>query len=567
LETLGALAACGTEGLARVPRFGRVMRQQLEASLDRFVSQLADSHDTSTSQIDPPSAEHVSDLRARGLAESRVSDIPHLGGQTSQAMAKLGARDREVLLCRLGYNAQPITLDEVGRLLGVTRERARQLESRALRKFVEAVPLLRDTGPRLTRLLSKRTEPLYLDLLPLEDRLFEGFEHRESFLGHLIERFSDPPLHVWPLHGRLIVTKISEEHWPVLRRRSESVLEEHAGSNLTRGDVELLLAAIASSNQAEDLTRELLNILEPLMYFAQTTEAEGPVLVGFGRGVRTAITAILENSPTPLTCREIMSQLTSRDIFPSDENACRNAIRASGAEVLSGRRYGLQKHLGLSEEELREVATVAQEVVLEGRARRQWHCSDLLREVLRRKPSWRRRGVDLYILNVALQYAQSLQPLGRFVWREGEGTETRSEDRRHVADLCVAMLEEAGGPLTTQELEERVERIRTVHHQFQPQPNERMARLSVGLWGLVDRDFGLSAVARSKLLDALARCLRRRRNPLHVSEIPAALARVIRPSRKVPSAHAILGLAQIDNRFRVTRGYMIKLDKRAHAGR
>jgi RNA polymerase primary sigma factor len=59
------------------------------------------------------------------------------------ALARLNDRMRQVLELRFGLAGEnPRTLEEVGALLGVTRERVRQLESRALRELQVAAPEL-----------------------------------------------------------------------------------------------------------------------------------------------------------------------------------------------------------------------------------------------------------------------------------------------------------------------------------------------------------------------------------------------------------------------------------------
>jgi RNA polymerase primary sigma factor len=61
--------------------------------------------------------------------------------ELAAALAKLNPRMRRVLALRFGLDGEkPQTLEEVGAGLGITRERVRQLESRALRELRSAAP-------------------------------------------------------------------------------------------------------------------------------------------------------------------------------------------------------------------------------------------------------------------------------------------------------------------------------------------------------------------------------------------------------------------------------------------
>jgi len=74
--------------------------------------------------------------------------IEHRHGELARALAGLPPRMQRVLVLRFGLDGEgPRTLEDIGTELGVTRERVRQLESRALRE-------LRNTAPDLELYLS-----------------------------------------------------------------------------------------------------------------------------------------------------------------------------------------------------------------------------------------------------------------------------------------------------------------------------------------------------------------------------------------------------------------------------
>ncbi|HEY5099155.1 MAG TPA: sigma-70 family RNA polymerase sigma factor [Gaiellaceae bacterium] len=67
--------------------------------------------------------------------------IEHRHGELSDAIAQLAPRMQRVLVLRFGLDGEgPRTLEDIGSELGVTRERVRQLESRALRELRNSAP-------------------------------------------------------------------------------------------------------------------------------------------------------------------------------------------------------------------------------------------------------------------------------------------------------------------------------------------------------------------------------------------------------------------------------------------
>jgi RNA polymerase primary sigma factor len=109
-------------------------------SLAMPVGEEADS--TLADFIPDPHAIDADDAAANGM----------LNDQIWKALGNLTKRESDVLALRYGLkDGQPHTLEEVGRYFGVTRERVRQIEVKALRKL---------RHPRLNKLLKDYIDPV-----------------------------------------------------------------------------------------------------------------------------------------------------------------------------------------------------------------------------------------------------------------------------------------------------------------------------------------------------------------------------------------------------------------------
>jgi RNA polymerase primary sigma factor len=76
----------------------------------------------------------VADVRA--IAPTDAVAVAHLRLQTERMLATLSPREERVLRMRFGIGERiDHTLEEVGQMLAVTRERIRQIEAKAIRKL------------------------------------------------------------------------------------------------------------------------------------------------------------------------------------------------------------------------------------------------------------------------------------------------------------------------------------------------------------------------------------------------------------------------------------------------
>lgn len=79
----------------------------------------------------------VRDVTAQSPEEAAMRG--QMAAEVERAMAPLNDREREVMRLRYGLGTErEYTLEEVGRRLGITRERARQIEAKALQKMKAA---------------------------------------------------------------------------------------------------------------------------------------------------------------------------------------------------------------------------------------------------------------------------------------------------------------------------------------------------------------------------------------------------------------------------------------------
>lgn len=472
-------------------------------------------------------------------------------------LADMPPRDRIVLEERLGREHAPKTLDDVGAMLRVTRERARQIEHRAMRDLL-AKTWAFDLKNRLGQLFTGRAEPLFLDLIASEDEWFRNFDDCISFLGCLIERLNDGTYYTWRLNGRLIVVRIRESDWEALERTTRVALTAQIEAKLTPSDVSLFVEASAASAGCPELSGALAQGLWDNLHFARDSELGLDVLVGLGRSIRAAVAAIMAEADEPLDLRTVADRCAERLGEQPSDLAVRAALNGVGAFPFSGRRYALERHVAISDADIDEVVAALEQVFAEGPVGKQWHCSELVAAIQEQRPDLP-PILDQYVVNIILRRSTVVNYLGRQVWALKISGAASTRDRLDVTDLMLAVLTRAGRPMTTAEVKAAISGIRGLNAIFPVFASEQIARLEPGVWGIVERDFGLSRGERGMLFAQIENILARRHKALHVSEIRLALQESGYSTPSFPTNEMIFGLCQTDPRFRIGHGQLLGL--------
>ena len=115
--------------------------------------------------------------------------------------------------------------------------------------------------------------------------------------------------------------------------------------------------------------------------------------------------------------------------------------------------------------------------------------------------------------------------------------------RVEVRQAQIAILQQAGRPLTTTELRQRLVAVRGLNENMQLSLADPIIKLESSLWGLNDRDITIKRESQSQFLNSVHSLLKSAGRSIHISEFEAILNSQI-------SERALISLIQTDRRFR-----------------
>ncbi|PUA28820.1 MAG: hypothetical protein B0W54_10410 [Cellvibrio sp. 79] len=481
------------------------------------------------------------------------SEMPPLKECFEKSLMYVKERDRLIIEYRTGLYGPSKTLQEVGDLLNVTRERVRQIQSKYIRKIIETESWDDHIAIKIGQLLLDRKSPLYLEMLEIEDSWFKGFIGNYQNLAALIELFSEDEIRVIKINGANVITRIKQDEWVALISRMRQWLKDISEKgSWNRADIEMTFQASLMEKTCAELLPLMWGEFSGALQFSND-ERDG-ILVSVGKTAEAAIAAVLHQAEKPLHYSEIAARATELLGKPVDDRRAHGAAPGLGAKLFGRGIYGFEHLNPISNRMCDNIRLVVVRMIYQGDLKKQWHCSEILDQLQKQFPALP-TDLDHYILNMILEKSEKLTYLNRMVWARADSGQTK-DDRIDMADAFTKILEDHGGPLKGSTLKEKLQSIRGVPSQLQIQPTERMILIGPDFWGLIDRDIEIDEITKQRYLDILYSHLSTTQKGLHVSEASRILD--ITETEQLNS-YIIFNIAQRDVRFYLARAMFLGL--------
>lgn len=484
--------------------------------------------------------------------EAKINDAgaESLRVALDQTFIDLEARQRDILTRRMGYGRPPETLQSIADDYGITRERIRQLESKVIDRIVREAYWDDLLTKKLTAMLIGRNFPLPVLGVEAADSWFVGVAQWSGALSYILENFCAGQITILSIDGIEYFGFLTQIEWETALSEAARLLKFGAGEKWTE-DFAAMTVGRLIKDEAKEFRGHLFEIACRMGHFI-VDEAGVRVLISYGRGADQAVTAVLSDSEFPLHFSEIAILASERQGRTIDSRRAHSAAAAVG--ILLGRGiYGSSRHLGSTSEEIGRSREEAERIILAGPPNRQWHCSEILSALTEAEVPI--GLMTKYVVDFVLRGSRILKSLGRMTWVADADKSWSATNRIDIRQAIISLIETAGRPLSSSEIQSRLLAVRGVNEIFQISAVDPLIRLGYGLWGLNDRDVPIKRQDQNALFDDLEAFLAISTTGVHISEIESVnFGRV----SGVPG-NVIFALASSDSRFHVSIGQYLYL--------
>ena len=396
------------------------------------------------------------------------------------AMNKLNEREIEILRKRLGFDGKQNTLEELGEAFGITRERIRQIETKALRKLKHPARRWNQGnlwGNALEDAFAKTLSPISAHHLVMLDNRFDPkpFVHEKALskmLTHVLKGFS--VCFEVEIGNEIFFARMKQEDIQSVERGILSLLPQLEG--LTMAEVNQAVKGIVPPEISELRSLLLDNALTNSI-IGEVNGEQCLEVFSFKKNGLSAAVSIFKNIDNPIKNEEIV-EIIERDFPGMEVRTVLNRLHeVPDVFPFSHGTWGTIDLLDLTTLEMQKVKTLASDYISQT-TDDQFHGTDIHKflkihntDLFHKLDGWRIAGL--------LKHFEIGHYLGRGVF-----SKTSSDASRiHIIDLVIELLNKEG-PLNERELWNEIKKVRSSFKQSQIQTRPPVVRLGRGFFGL-----------------------------------------------------------------------------------
>ena len=445
---------------------------------------------------------------------------------------------QQVLNYRLGIKSKPKSLQEVGELIGVSRERVRQIEKKLLKKFSSKYRISEKLEKKLDDIRLGLSIPLSVSGLSIYDPWFKGIEETPWLLGSMLSAFNIGRYRVHNFENELIIAPGENDLIENSIKAVRDFIQDRIESGLTK-------------SQILDFTNNFVGIFTPelvdTIFYGATknvvfdlTANDSPVIAISSRLV-AALTTLLQNSPKPLKCDELVILLKDLFDFDAELNYVRNTCSTNFFQYAPS-TFGLLGHSLLSLEEMTKITDAVYEIILDKGETKQWHCDKLL-DLLIEEDSFLEDKLDKYKLRICLLRSDKFIDLGRMVFIiKTDGVPVSGIKRIEFAQFVEAILEKSEVPIHRDAIYKIIERDRGLGDCAQIFHSGRLISTAPGVWGVMDKHLNLSDLDFRDIVSDLVLILKNKQFSLTESELLNEITEASKAFRFKKSPYVLFSL-------------------------
>jgi len=408
-------------------------------------------------------AAHASEIEVFSSSHSTQQSILSFC-DLSTVLDMLNERDRVFLELYAGCHGASLTLEQIGERYGVSRERVRQIKSRALRRALANLEWLPDVANALVDHLNKTTQPLFFELASEEIANVPRLHGSIAVWAVLFHEASQKRLHIWqdcilPAFA-LFERSDAEGH---IQRIFRAVLAVQNDAKLS--DREASEYLLRDQLQARGLLHcaSLVYLNSPSVSEAYLQWKEVVAAVPRTKSPSELVVSFLSQLPVPRSAREIHQHLREMQSEVSLANL-RNLLNGHPRIVgVSRRRFVIDSYFDPYDSVLRRIAKKLETFCTrEENLAKQWSAKNLAQRIDVGSLPFEEEDIPR-VLDYALKRHTELQYLGRSVWQAAAGR-AESRNRELLKDLVVRLIKEAGGQMSRTDLSRQIRTYRRVQN-------------------------------------------------------------------------------------------------------